>query len=124
MMPPIFPFFRFPMYYNSYRNPYYNNLHYNTVNSTVSSVSSSNHHNNYDDRISKNNGQKSSFSNNIESQRIALDYASPSSEQFFDIFGIHLYFDDILILCLLFFLYQEEVNDQFLFIALLLLLLS
>lgn len=44
--------------------------------------------------------------------------------QYFDILGIRLYFDDILILCLLLFLYQEEVNDQLLFIALLLLLLS
>lgn len=49
--------------------------------------------------------------------------SSPDT-QYFDIFGIRLYFDDILILCLLFFLYQEEVNDQLLFIALLLLLLS
>ena len=47
-----------------------------------------------------------------------------SDTQYFDILGIRLYFDDILILCLLFFLYQEEVNDNLLFIALLLLLLS
>lgn len=100
MMPPPFPFFRFPMFYNSYRNPYYNNFQHNKVNSTVSSVSPNNNYKNYDDK------------------------PSSSSEQFFDILGIRLYFDDILILCLLFFLYQEDVQDQFLFIALLLLLLS
>lgn len=42
----------------------------------------------------------------------------------FEIFGIKLYSDDILILCLLFFLYQEGVKDQSLFISLILLLLS
>ena len=55
------------------------------------------------------------------------DYSSNSTtahSPFFEIFGIRLYFDDILIICLLFFLYQENVDDQLLFIALLLLLLS
>lgn len=42
----------------------------------------------------------------------------------FQIFGINLYFDDILIICLIFFLYQEGVKDESLFIALILLLLS
>lgn len=42
----------------------------------------------------------------------------------FEIFGLQLYMDDILILCLLYFLYEENVKDELLFIALLLLLLS
>ena len=42
----------------------------------------------------------------------------------FEIFGITLHFDDILLICLLFFLYNEGVNDQLLFISLILLLLS
>lgn len=42
----------------------------------------------------------------------------------FEIFGITLYFDDILIICLLFFLYNEGVKDQLLFMSLILLLLS
>ena len=42
----------------------------------------------------------------------------------FEIFGITLHFDDVLLICLLFFLYNEGVNDQFLFISLILLLLS
>ena len=42
----------------------------------------------------------------------------------FEIFGIKLYFDDILLICLIFFLYTEGVEDQYLFIALILLLLS
>lgn len=42
----------------------------------------------------------------------------------FEIFGIKLYFDDLLLLGLLFFLYSEGVQDQELFFALVLLLLS
>ena len=41
-----------------------------------------------------------------------------------DLFGIKLYFDDVLILSLLFFLYKEEVKDEGLFLALVLLLIS
>ena len=42
----------------------------------------------------------------------------------FEIFGIKLYFDDLLIIALLFFLYEEGVEDNLLFISLVLLLLS
>lgn len=42
----------------------------------------------------------------------------------FEIFGLKIYFDDVLILCILLFLYQEGIQDQYLFIALILLLLS
>lgn len=42
----------------------------------------------------------------------------------FEIFGIQLYLDDIIILGLLFFLYQEGVQDEMLYISLILLLLT
>lgn len=45
-------------------------------------------------------------------------------EPIFEIFGIQLYLDDIIILGLLFFLYQEGVQDEMLYIALILLLVS
>ena len=45
-------------------------------------------------------------------------------EPIFEILGIQLYLDDIIILGLLFFLYQEGVQDEMLFIALILLLLG
>lgn len=53
----------------------------------------------------------------------------PSSEpdftsEYFEIFGLKLHFDDLLLICLIFFLYNEGVKDQFLFISLILLLLS
>lgn len=125
MMPP-FPFFRFPNYFNSYRNPYYNNSKYYTHFSNPHGE----HFKNYDNNDFHGNTHlesipsHSNFSNDSKANKVESDSTRLSTEQFFDIFGIHLYFDDILILCLLFFLYQEEFNDQFLFIALLLLLLS
>lgn len=45
-------------------------------------------------------------------------------EPFFELFGLELFFDDILLVCLIFFLYSEGVKDEMLFIALILLLLS
>lgn len=50
--------------------------------------------------------------------------ASKDDDSIFEIFGIKLYFDDILLICLIFFLYNEGVQDQYLFVALILLLLS
>ena len=47
-----------------------------------------------------------------------------NNDNCFEIFGITLHFDDILIICLLFFLYNEGVKDQLLFISLIMLLLS
>lgn len=46
------------------------------------------------------------------------------SPVWFDLFGIKLYFDDVLILSLLFFLYREQVKDEGLFLALVMLLIS
>ena len=42
----------------------------------------------------------------------------------FEIFGLKLYSDDLLIIFLLFFLYNENVKDTYLYIALILLLIS
>ncbi len=49
-----------------------------------------------------------------------FDYNS----QIFNIMGITLYLDDILIIFMLFFLYSEDVKDDLLFTILLMLLLS
>lgn len=47
-----------------------------------------------------------------------------SDSPFIEILGISLYFDDILLICLLLFLFEEGVDDQWLYIAIILLLLS
>jgi len=74
-------------------------------------------------QFSKNN---TSNTYNIHSQKKASENAEipESSEAFFEIFGLKLYFDDILIMCILFFLYTEKVHDDELFICLILLLLT
>lgn len=60
-----------------------------------------------------------SFLNNFLHQEDRGD-----EEELFNLFGIKLYHDDILLIGLIFFLYQEDVKDQYLFFALILLLLS
>lgn len=41
-----------------------------------------------------------------------------SEKPLFELYGIKLYSDDLLILLLIFFLYKENINDMLLFIAL------
>lgn len=53
-----------------------------------------------------------------------FNYEKNSNTNYFEILGLKLYSDDLLLICLIFFLYNEGVKDQFLFIALILLLLS
>ena len=55
-----------------------------------------------------------------EESKKNCDYTS----QIFNIMGITFYFDDILIIFLLFFLYSEDVHDDLLFIVLIMLLLN
>ena len=50
--------------------------------------------------------------------------SSEDSDYFFEIFGLRLHFDDVLIICILLFLYNEKVQDEELFLCLILLLLS
>ena len=42
----------------------------------------------------------------------------------FHLFGFSLYIDDLLILAILFLLYSQEVNDKFIYIALIMLLIN
>ena len=49
---------------------------------------------------------------------------SSSTDSFFEILGLKLYFDDIIIICILYFLYTEKVQDTELFVCLIMLLLS
>ena len=83
-------------------------------------------------RDTNKNGDKSSDKKYNER---ALNNSKPStndnfsnterdSDIMFEIFGIKLHSDDVLLICLIFFLYNEGVKDEFLFIALILLLLS
>lgn len=114
-----FPFFGFPYnryYYNNFRGTY---PHLNSQND-INSVSQTFTEN---DTKSLENVDNSSVStdNEISEDR---KISSNMDEPIFEILGISLYLDDIIILCLLFFLYTEGVQDELLFIVLILLLLS
>ena len=54
----------------------------------------------------------------------SIKQAKSDEAVWLDLFGIKLFFDDVLILSLLFFLYKEEVKDEGLFLALVMLLIS
>ena len=93
------PFFGFPYYRNYYSKAYSPkpNINY--------------------EKNSTTNNSSSTINDNSRSN-------TDNSQAFINLFGIDLYSDDILILCILLSLYLEGVKDEMLFISLILLLLS
>ena len=73
-----------------------------------------------------NHQNTNSINNKVEDMSLNKKNNSKSNydNYFFELFGLKLYFDDILIMALLFFLYEEGVQDNELFFSLILLLLS
>ena len=67
---------------------------------------------------------KNNYTNLEKTKKISNKSEKVEETHLFEILGIKLYFDDILLICLIFFLYNEGVQDQYLFIVLILLLLS
>ena len=102
-----FPFSSSPSYYtnNDYfiDNTYYNNLE---------NKNNSEERNNF--KLNNSNLNKEKNTEN----------SSSVSNDFINIFGLRLYFDDILLICLIFFLFNQGVDDIFLFISLILLLVE
>lgn len=127
-----------PQYLNN--NNYYAPKSYNKNEYTASSYSQNAAYS----TPSYNNKQQKNFQKNIKRNNHNSFNANPQSirendertinqkdishksndDTVFEIFGIKLFFDDILLICLIFFLYNEGVQDQYLFISLVLLLLS
>ena len=72
------------------------------------------------------NPQREGFSeqSNFNRDKKKEPQKEDDTDTLFEIFGIKLHSDDLLLICLIFFLYKEGVQDQYLFIALILLLLS
>ena len=104
------PFFRFPFQYNPYYyskyqstyNPYHcNKESYNILETTNSKILTKS------PLEDKKNNSKSNTDNYL-----------------FELFGLKLYIDDVIIISILFFLYEEGIKDNELFISLLLLLLT
>ena len=103
------PFFHFPrfLYPNNF-NYFRPNYYYYNKNPPTSSISFSSI------------PQVTTTSNNKHKKNNSKN----SQVCFFELFGLNLYFDDILLISLIFFLYQEGVKDEELFVSLILLLLS
>lgn len=144
-----FPFFRFPYnnyyrYYN-YRNNFSRNInhlnHDEERNSTTCPLSGDNRNtenyieqnNNFINNSSKITNSKNNNNKLIKDKSskfhlgpIVFDSSSfsDSEKPILELLGLKLYLDDILIISLLYFLYEEDVKDETLFISLILLLLS
>lgn len=127
-----YPFFSFPHFRRYYPNYYNNKLSTSVINNTYSPINNATYSNLKESYINNN------FSHKEEKKASSRSFSSSFSflnnllyqedrkedEPFFKIFGIKLYYDDILLISLIFFLYKEEVKDQYLLFALILLLLS
>lgn len=61
---------------------------------------------------------------NVQRDYNSLDNNSDSDKPIFELFGIKLYSDDLIILAVLFLLYEQNVKDEMLYIILFLLLFS
>lgn len=126
-----FPFFGFPYQY-PYYNRYYNNYKYYNSSTNKNNIENNdidkeleessvqardNNSDRFNSKISSKNNPFSPFSFNFTG-------FSDCDKPILEIMGIKLFLDDIIILGILFLLYKEEVKDEMLFIALILLLLS
>ena len=115
------PFSRFSGYHNPFTTNNFNAYNISNTTGFNPNYRYSQNINNSSDKIA----DTKDISNNSEkNSRNTSEKKEPETPDFFEILGIKLHFDDILIICLIFFLYKEEVHDEMLFIALILLLLS
>ena len=122
---PSFPFFRLP--FPNFYTPYYNS--YKKINNYYNLDIPNNHHQSVRDKEYKNtydHNKKTSPKYNSFSPFDFINnvFSGNTNAPIFEIFGIELYLDDIIILGLLFILYKEGVQDEMLFLSLVLLLLT
>lgn len=123
-----FPYFGFP-----YNNPYYRfyNRPNNYVNIQKNITNGSN-----SEEIDVKNSSTENFSDknlseklyreneNVQRGKFSLDNNNDKDTPIFEIFGIKLFSDDLIILAVLFLLYEQNVKDEMLYIILFLLLFS
>ena len=133
--------FRFPHF--GYFNPYtripfnYNNMNYkfnsdykNKSNNTSSNTNIQNNINknssitNHNSNTANKNNLLNIIPRNIGPISINIEGLEDMNKPLFDFLGIKLYLDDIIIICILIFLYQQKVQDESLYLILILLLLS
>lgn len=99
--------FRLPFYSYSYNNPYYK--YYNKPIHNVPNL---------------NNKKEENSITNPPRISNTINQNSNATQPIFEIWGIKLYTDDLIIIGLLYFLYQQNVKDEMLYIILFLLLFT
>lgn len=109
-----FPFFNYPYNYPYYR--YYSGYNRNSKN-VENNMQLNNQEIKEEKKDSITNSKK--ISNTTDSRSY-----SNADQAIFEILGIKLYLDDLIIIGLLFFLYQQNVHDEMLYMILFLLLFS
>ena len=119
---PIYPYYN-PKYFSSYKKP---EKKFDNSQSNNEKILEEKKQNN---RVSTKkdspiNSLLSIFPTSIGPLNFNPNAFADKDEPVFEMFGIHLYLDDIIIICIIIFLYQEEVNDQLLYITLFMLLLQ
>ena len=124
---PIFPFYQYPYNMNRYyaRNNYNKSISKESLDfDTSNNISDLTNDNNIETNRTENKENKSSRYSGFGPIHFQNPFNMDSDEPIIEILGISLYLDDIIILGLLFFLYQEGVKDYMLYLALIMLLLS
>ena len=121
----------FPQFHSKYRMNYPQNIYNNpNLNKRPPNASDVYHNQNnvnpnrFNSRAKTFTYNHQNYSSNCISTNNLNNDKNSDDNNYFDIFGIKLSSDDILLICLIFFLYTEGVKDDFLFIALVLLLIS
>ena len=127
-----FPYFGYPYhnpYYKYYRNPNnYVNIQKNSYTSNAAETSkgiSTISQDSIDNKtICKEENFKSDCKENVQRACNSLGNNNNTDKPIFELFGIKLYSDDLIILAVLFLLYEQNVKDEMLYIILFLLLFS
>ena len=116
-------------YYKYYRSPNnYVNIQKNAYTSELTETSEENSttsQNSIDNKaIYKEENFENDYKENVQRACNSLDNNNESDKPIFELFGIKLYSDDLIILAVLFLLYEQNVKDEMLYIILFLLLFS
>lgn len=122
-----FPYFGYPYhnpYYKYYRSPNnYVNIQKNSYTSNDAETSEGNSTTSQNS-IDNKTICESDCKENVQRACNSLDNNNESDKPIFELFGIKLYSDDLIILAVLFLLYEQNVKDEMLYIILFLLLFS
>ena len=129
--------FNFPYFGYTYHNPYYKyyrspnnyvNIQKNAYTSELTETSEENSttsQNSIDNKaIYKEENFENYYKENVQRACNSFDNNNESDKPIFELFGIKLYSDDLIILAVLFLLYEQNVKDEMLYIILFLLLFS